>query len=71
MRPPRLTIKTVAISLTLATAAEFLLAIWTGDVRWAQTAVVFAVPGLLTCIGWLGTMFEGDDEPDPPQFPNL
>jgi hypothetical protein len=65
MKKPRLTLCGVAIGLMVATAVEFLLAIWTGDVRWVQTAVVTAVPTVCAWLGWLGTVTLGTDHDKP------
>jgi hypothetical protein len=50
-RPP--TLASITITLAAISAALFLVGIWTGDARWAQTAAVALIPGLITGFTWV------------------
>jgi hypothetical protein len=50
---PKPTLANITIALAVASAALFLVGIWSGDARWAQTATVALVPGIVGGLVWV------------------
>lgn len=50
---PKPTLGSVAVALAVASAALFLVGIWSGDDRWARTAVITSIPGAISGFAWI------------------
>lgn len=54
---PKLKPGPISMGLLFTAAVMFMAAIWTRDERWAQSAAIFLIPGIISGIGWFCIRF--------------